>query len=85
MRTNDFDRLTFLYTITGNTKNLKRMGALAAKRKDIHSRFHNALLVGDAAERVKILEETGQRAYPKFLFAFQPHPDLVSLGTMYHI
>jgi len=59
-KTKDFERLSFLYLITGNIANLKRMQLIAAKRKDVNARFHTALMLGDAAERVRILEEVGQ-------------------------
>jgi len=60
-KTKDLERLSFLYLSTGNTANLKRMQLIATKRKDINSRFHTALMLGDVPERVKILEEAGQR------------------------
>ncbi len=59
-KTSDFSRLSFLYLVTGNTQNLRRMLMIAERRKDIMSRFHNALLLGDVKERIKILEEVGQ-------------------------
>lgn len=58
--TKDFDRLSFLYLITGNTIKLRKMLKIAEIRKDVMSRFHNALYLGDAAERVAILESAGQ-------------------------
>jgi coatomer protein complex subunit alpha (xenin) len=59
-KTKNFERLSFLYLITGNVKMLKNMEKIAEKRNDVMSRFHNALLLGDVPERVRILEETGQ-------------------------
>mmetsp|Transcript_13228 Transcript_13228/g.16098 ORF Transcript_13228/g.16098 Transcript_13228/m.16098 type:complete len:1300 (-) Transcript_13228:148-4047(-) len=58
-RTSDFDRLSFLYLITGNIPNLRKMLAIANKRGDIMGRYHNALFLGNAEERVKVLEESG--------------------------
>jgi len=58
-RTKDFDRLSFLYLLTGNTDKLRKMLKIAAMRKDTMGRYNNALFLGDAAERVRILEETG--------------------------
>jgi len=58
-RTKDFDRLSFLYLMTGDTEKLRKMLKIANMRKDIMGRYHNALLLGDAAERVKVLEESG--------------------------
>lgn len=62
-KTLDFERLSFLYLITGNSKNLRKMLEIATtKRKDVNARFYNALLLGDVEERVNILEQQGQ--YP---------------------
>eukprot|EP01027_Heterolobosea_sp_BB2_P024293 GEZU01036571.1.p1 GENE.GEZU01036571.1~~GEZU01036571.1.p1 ORF type:complete len:1205 (-),score=317.64 GEZU01036571.1:47-3661(-) len=58
--TKDFERLSFLYLITGNHEKLKKMLKIAEIRKDNMSRFHNALYLGDVATRVKVLEEVGQ-------------------------
>ena len=58
-KTSDFDRLSFLYLITGNITNLRKMLAIANKRGDIMGRYHNALFLGDAEEKVKVLEESG--------------------------
>ena len=46
------ERLSFLYLITGNTEKLRKMLKIAEMRPDVMSRFHNALYLGDAAERV---------------------------------
>jgi coatomer protein complex subunit alpha (xenin) len=54
-RTKNFDRLSFLYLITGNTEKLRKMLKIAEIRKDTSSQFHNALYLGDVAERIKIL------------------------------
>lgn len=58
-RTKDFDRLSFLYLISGSTDKLRKMLKISQMRNDIMGRYHNALLLGDAAERVKVLEESG--------------------------
>lgn len=58
-RTKDFDRLSFLYLITGDTEKLRKMLKISNMRQDIMGRYHNALLLGDAAERVAVLEESG--------------------------
>lgn len=58
-RTKDFDRLSFLYLITGDTEKLRKMLKISNMRGDIMGRYHNALFLGDAAERVKVLEESG--------------------------
>ena len=58
-RTKDFDRLSFLYLITGDTEKLKKMLKIANMRDDVMGRYHNALMLGDAAERVRVLESSG--------------------------
>ncbi|KAL6076308.1 Coatomer subunit alpha, variant 3 [Balamuthia mandrillaris] len=62
-RTKNFDRLSFLYLITGNTERLGKMLKIAEMRQDTMSRFHNALYLGDVAERVRILEEANQLSF----------------------
>ena len=61
-RTKDFDRLSFLYLITGDTEKLRKMLKIANMRSDIMGRYHNAIFLGDATERVKVLEESGNLA-----------------------
>lgn len=58
-RTKDFDRLSFLYLLTGDTEKLRKMLKISNMRQDIMGRYHNALLLGDAAERVAVLLESG--------------------------
>eukprot|EP01087_Luapelamoeba_hula_P004330 TRINITY_DN1425_c0_g1_i1.p1 TRINITY_DN1425_c0_g1~~TRINITY_DN1425_c0_g1_i1.p1 ORF type:complete len:1081 (-),score=150.06 TRINITY_DN1425_c0_g1_i1:28-3270(-) len=58
--TKNFERLSFLYLITGNAEKLQKMLKIAEYRNDVMGRFHNALYLGDVAERVRILEEVGQ-------------------------
>eukprot|EP01034_Spumella_vulgaris_P022091 gene22091-28190_t len=59
-KTKEFDSLSFLYLLTGNTEKLRKMLKIAEMRGDVMSCVHNALFLGDAEERVKILESTGQ-------------------------
>ena len=59
-RTKNFDKLSFLYLITGNLDKLKKMMKIAEIRKDTSGHFQNALYLGDAKERVKILQTCGQ-------------------------
>ena len=61
-RTKNFERLSFLYLLTGNTEKLRKMLKIAEMRHDVMARFHNALFLGDVSERVKVLEEAGQLA-----------------------
>lgn len=58
-KTKNFERLSFLYLITGNMEKLKKMATIAEKRGDAMSRFHNALYLGDEAARGRILSEVG--------------------------
>lgn len=59
-KTKEFEKLSFLYLITGNIDKLRKMLKIAEMRGDVMSRFHNALYLGDAEERVKVFESTGQ-------------------------
>lgn len=61
-RTKNFDKLAFLYLITGNLEKLRKMTRIAEIRKDTSGQFQNALLLGDAEERVKILKGCGQKS-----------------------
>jgi coatomer protein complex subunit alpha (xenin) len=61
-KTKNFDKLSFLYLVTGNTKKLGMMQSISAKRGDQMSRFQNSLYLGDAEGRVAVLRETGQYA-----------------------
>jgi len=58
-RTKDFDRLSFLYLITGESEKLRKMLKISNMRGDIMGRYHNALLLGDATERMSVLESSG--------------------------
>ncbi len=55
-----FEGLSFLYLITGNTERLKMMLKIARHHGDTMSSFHNTLYLGDVAERVQVLELSGQ-------------------------
>merc|ERR1711936_1186958 len=59
-RTKNFDKLSFLYLITGNLDKLKKMMKIAEIRKDTSGHFQNALYLGDVEERVKVLAGCGQ-------------------------
>jgi len=58
----NFDKLSFLYLITGNVQRLGMMQTIATKRGENMSRFQNSLYLGDIQARVAVLRETGQ--YP---------------------
>ena len=53
-RTKNFDKLSFLYLITGNLDKLKKMTKIAEIRKDTSGQFQNSLYLGDVEERVKV-------------------------------
>ena len=59
-RMHAFDKLSFLYVLTGNTQKLEKMMKIASLRQDIMAMFQNALFLGDAPARVHILEQVGQ-------------------------
>lgn len=58
-RTKNFERLSFLYLMTGNMEKLNKMLKIAEVKNDVMGQFHNALYLGDVEERVKILENAG--------------------------
>ncbi|MBV97347.1 Coatomer subunit alpha, partial [Eschrichtius robustus] len=60
-RTKNFDKLSFLYLITGNLEKLRKMMKIAEIRKDMSGHYQNALYLGDVSERVRILKNCGQR------------------------
>jgi len=55
-RTKNFDKLSFLYLITGNVDKLRKMMKIAEIRKDSSAQFQTALYLGDVNERVKVLK-----------------------------
>lgn len=61
-RTKNFDKLSFLYLITGNLEKLRKMMKIAEIRKDLSGQYQAALLLGDVPERVKILKNCGQNS-----------------------
>ena len=46
-RTKNFDKLSFLYLITGNLEKLRKMMKIAEIRKDTSGHFQNALYLGE--------------------------------------
>nr|XP_039274380.1 LOW QUALITY PROTEIN: coatomer subunit alpha-like [Styela clava] len=59
-RTKNFDKLSFLYLLTGNLEKLRKMMKIAEIRKDTSGHYQAALYLGDVSERVKILRSCGQ-------------------------
>ena len=60
-KTKNFERLAFLYLITGNIEKLSKLLKIAEMRGDVMGRFQNSLYLGNVRERVKILTECGQQ------------------------
>ena len=63
-KTKNFERLSFLYLITGNTEKLAKMLKISEMRDDVMGSFHNALYLGDIRERISILEDAGLPPQP---------------------
>ncbi|CAO2209539.1 unnamed protein product [Urochloa humidicola] len=59
-RTKNFERLAFLYLITGYLDKVGFMCKIAGQNNNLMGQFHNALYLGDAKKRVEILENAGQ-------------------------
>ncbi|XP_014218663.1 coatomer subunit alpha [Copidosoma floridanum] len=59
-RTKNFEKLAFLYLITGNLEKLKKMTKIAEIRKDFSGCYQGCLLIGDIEEQSKILKNSGQ-------------------------
>lgn len=67
-RTKNFNKLAFLYLITGNLDKLRKMMKIAEIRKDTSGQYQSALLLGDVVERVKVLRNCGQVSFSNFCF-----------------
>ena len=61
-KTKNFDRLSFLYLITGNAEKLAKITQIAQRRGVPQSVYHNALFSGDAAIQAQVLAEVQQPA-----------------------
>ncbi|KAF8377888.1 hypothetical protein HHK36_031276 [Tetracentron sinense] len=75
-RTKNFERLSFLYLVTGNTDKLSKMLKIAEVKNDVMGQFHNALYLGDIRERIKILENAGQLPLAYITAAVHGLPDI---------
>ena len=53
----NFEKLSFLYLITGNTAKLDRMGKIAEHRGDSVSEFQNSLWTGNVESRIRVFKE----------------------------
>ncbi|XP_076029006.1 coatomer subunit alpha isoform X2 [Oratosquilla oratoria] len=61
-QTKNYDKLSFLYLITGNLPKLRRMMKINEIRKDMEGWYTNALYLGDVPERIKILKACGKNS-----------------------
>eukprot|EP00124_Ichthyophonus_hoferi_P001771 Ihof_evm4s102 gene=Ihof_evmTU4s102 len=64
-RMKNFESLSFLYLITGDTNKLQKMLKIAELRKDMHSLVHNSLYTGSVEDRIRALASAnlGSLAY----------------------
>jgi coatomer subunit alpha len=53
----NFDKLSFLYLVTGDASKLHRMSKIAEHRGDMTSRFQNSIYVGDIENRIEMFKE----------------------------
>ncbi|KAL2835051.1 coatomer WD associated region-domain-containing protein [Aspergillus cavernicola] len=53
----NFDKLSFLYLVTGDKEKLARMAKIAEHRGDFTSRFQNAIYRGDVEDRIQMFKE----------------------------
>jgi coatomer subunit alpha len=53
----NFEKLSFLYLITGDNAKLGRMGKIAEHRGDSGSEFQNSLWTGNVESRIRIFKE----------------------------
>ncbi|KAL4870764.1 hypothetical protein BDV12DRAFT_165177 [Aspergillus spectabilis] len=53
----NFDKLSFLYLVTGDQEKLARMAKIAEHRGDFISRFQNAIYRGDVEDRIQMFKE----------------------------
>jgi coatomer protein complex subunit alpha (xenin) len=54
-----FERLSFLYLITGNRDKLRKMVKVSELRGEQMSRYQNAIYLGDIEEKIKTLSDVG--------------------------
>eukprot|EP00735_Rhodelphis_limneticus_P003453 TRINITY_DN14929_c0_g1::TRINITY_DN14929_c0_g1_i1::g.25834::m.25834 TRINITY_DN14929_c0_g1::TRINITY_DN14929_c0_g1_i1::g.25834 ORF type:complete len:1225 (-),score=362.34,sp/Q9AUR7/COPA2_ORYSJ/51.00/0.0,COPI_C/PF06957.6/2.6e-120,Coatomer_WDAD/PF04053.9/1e-115,WD40/PF00400.27/0.56,WD40/PF00400.27/4.3e-08,WD40/PF00400.27/9.7e-10,WD40/PF00400.27/2.6e-11,WD40/PF00400.27/7.1e-08,WD40/PF00400.27/5.7e-07,WD40/PF00400.27/3.5e+03,Nup160/PF11715.3/1.8e+02,Nup160/PF11715.3/26,Nup160/PF11715.3/0.012,TPR_2/PF07 len=59
LKTKNFEKLSFLYAVTGNFDKLRRMINIAEMKGDVLGRFQDALFVGDVEERIRVLMDVG--------------------------
>lgn len=52
-----FDKLSFLYLVTGDKDKLNRMAKIAQHRSDYTAMFQNAIYLGDVETRIQMFKE----------------------------
>ena len=67
----NFDKLSFLYLVTGDKEKLQRMAKIAEHRGDSTSRFQNSIYLGDVSSRLEMLKEVDQ--YPLAYLTAKAH------------
>jgi len=60
MKTESWEKLSFLYMLTGNQEKLQKMLRHAEKRGNMMSQFQNSLLAGDIEARLEVLKTARQ-------------------------
>ncbi|CAA7020565.1 unnamed protein product [Microthlaspi erraticum] len=58
-QTRNFERLSFLYSATGNLPKLSELMKTAEAKSNLSFQLQSALFLGDVEERIRILEKTG--------------------------
>ena len=53
----NFEKLSFLYLITGDNVKLARMGKIAEHRGDLGSQFQNGIWTGNVENRIRLFKE----------------------------
>ncbi|KAK9479515.1 coatomer WD associated region-domain-containing protein [Lipomyces japonicus] len=53
----NFDKLSFLYLITGDKSKLERMSKIADHRSDYKAKFQNSLFLNNLEERIQVLRD----------------------------
>ncbi|XP_045595486.1 coatomer subunit alpha isoform X1 [Procambarus clarkii] len=72
-QTKNYDKLSFLYLITGNLAKLRRMMKINEIRKDYEGWYTNALYLGDVPERIRVLKACGKTSLALLMAATHGH------------
>ncbi|PIO57879.1 hypothetical protein TELCIR_20701, partial [Teladorsagia circumcincta] len=78
-RTKNFEKLSFLYLVTGNSEKLSKMMKIAQMRNDAHGHYQTALYLGDIEERIKVLKGVGQTSLAYLTAATHGHEEEANL------